>query len=158
MTTRTPRVGHHVLVMVPRSTNGGLDHAPATVTRVHKQTGKVNLHALVDVGNPIRIDRAQLVADRAAALAVLEEHFKHLPAGRAEPDDDGDLVMAPGVNSMTGEPWHRSDVAHWHAVAYWPTDADADPVDVPAPAPVETQADTIARLERELAAARATGE
>lgn len=160
MTTKTPRVGGHILVMVPRSSNGGLDHAPATITRVYPN-GTVNLHALVDVGEPVRITRATLVADRAAALAILDEHFSHLPGGAAVEDDNGDLVQGPGHNSMTGDPWHRSDVAHWHKVAYW------DAVDAPAAAPVESQAaasvesqaDRVARLELELAAARAaTGE
>lgn len=154
MTIRTPRVGNHVLVMVPRSTNAGLDHAPAQITRVLPD-GKVNVHALVDVGNPVRVTGVQLVADRAAAIAILEAHRKHLPGGKHEENDDGELVQAPGVGP-DGKPWNRSDVAHWVKVAYWDTDDAA-----PAPAPVddmpaaESRDELVARLERELSAARA---
>lgn len=155
--TKSPYVGAQVLVVVPKSTNGGLDHAPATVTRVNADA-TVNLHALVDVGQPIRVEQARLCTDRAAAVKVMAEHYKLLPGAHSVEAPDGSTVAVPGRNSTNGEPWNYSDVAHWVKLAYWgdgtePTGADtAAPAAVTA-APAESPADRVARLRAELEAA-----
>lgn len=114
----SPYVGALVLAVVPKSTNGGLDHAPAFVTRVHPD-GTVNLHTFVDVGQPVRIEQARLVADRAAAVKLMADNYGLLPGGTTVEAPDGTLTAVPGRNSTNGEPWNYSDVAHWVRIAYW---------------------------------------
>lgn len=157
--TQSPYVGAQVLVVVPKSTNGGLDHAPATVTRVHPD-GSVNLHALVDVGQPIRVEHAKLVPTRAAAVQQLALHFKLLPGASTVEAPDGTVTPVPGRNGVNGEAWNFSDVAHWVKLAYWgdgtePTGNDTNAPAATTAAPAETPAERVARLQAELAAAQA---
>jgi len=114
----SPYVSAIVLAVVPKSTNGGLDHAPAFVTRVHPD-GTVNLHAFVDVGQPVRIEHARLVADRAAAVRLMADNYTLLPGGTSVEAPDGSVSAVPGRNGTNGEPWNYSDVAHWVKIAYW---------------------------------------
>lgn len=156
--TQSPYVGAQVLVVVPKSTNGGLDHAPATVTRVNPD-GTVNLHALVDIGQPIRVEHAKLVPSRAAAVQQLALHFKLLPGAGTTEAPDGTVTQVPGRNGVNGEPWNFSDVAHWVKLAYWgdgtePTGTDTNPPTAAASAPAESPADRVARLQAELATAQ----
>lgn len=116
----TATVGQIVLAVVPRNSNDGQDHTPAIVTRVHRD-GRVRLH-LFGIGDQ---DQAELFADRAAALARCDEHYRDLPGHR---EDDGGKHV-PGTNPRTGEEWHRSDVAAWHAIAYVPGAAPAPETD-----------------------------
>lgn len=145
--SNTPTVGSDVLVVVPRSTNGGQDHAPAKVTRVNPD-GTVNLHTFVDVGEDYRITGAKLLPDRATIQKELADLFPLLPGGLVEELPDGTTRNVPGRNSFNGDPWNHSDIAHWVKLAYWPDK----------PAAPETPEQRAAREAAEAAAAAAAKE
>lgn len=162
------RIGQVVHAVVPRSTNGGQDHAPAIVTR-HAGGGRFDLTVLRADGSVRSMLNAQVLADRAAADDAMRYHYGDLPGHRSKQGDgpDDPPVHIPGTNTLTGEPWHRSDVAHWVPLAYLPDDKPVEvptqvravPLedDAPPPAPVvvervETRAEKETRLRAELAA------
>lgn len=132
----TATVGRIVLAVVPRNGNDGQDHHPAVITRVYRD-GRVRLH-LFGIGDQ---DQAELFPDRAAAEARCDEHYRDLPGHR---EDDGGRHI-PGTNPRTGEEWHRSDVAAWHAIAF----------ELETPPEPETDDDRAARVNAERAARRA---
>lgn len=140
--TTTPKVGDHVLAVVPRSSNAGQDHAPATVTRVNPD-GTVNLRVFVDRGDDQRVTKATILADRAAINAELVKHFADLPSISVT-KPDGEIEVLPGIGP-NGQPWNHSDVAHWIKLAYYDR-----------PVVPETEAEKAIRLHDEAAAREAT--
>lgn len=150
MTTQTPTVGRIVHLVVPRHTNGGQDHVPAIITKVI-DSEHIAVHAFRAPGYPDTVADVRLLPDRAKVGEALAYHYKDLPGGRVHEHPDGRQEQLPGINSMSGQPWNHSDVAHWHAYAYWPgrEDQAAAPEDKAAPA--ESTDDRRARLVAELA-------
>lgn len=95
------QVGDSLLLVVPRGTNRGQDHAPAVVTHVNTD-GTVDVHA--HGRGPVRAVKVH--TSRASVDSHLEQAASAAFASRGP------------LNPQTDEEWHPSDVAHWEAHAY----------------------------------------
>lgn len=117
-----PYTGAIVLVNTPRDANNGATETPAVITRVWPD-GTVDAQPFVP-GISVRYTKIKLLNDRKAVNDLLKYHYQDLPGHSTVEDDDGNHTHVPGKNSMTGKPWHLSDVGHWVQVAWWPDGAD----------------------------------